>query len=335
MPKQKVFFGKTFALSGTLSVSHKDLEEEIRHNGGDFSTSVSQRVTYLITTEEDVNQKSSKVKKAEQEEIPTLTEQFIRDSIEQGKLQEEESYALHTNDFVKKNTKEKQEKIQEGDQEEEDEEYDESEESDEDDDGLVRYSSDEFIEDEEFEMTKKRKVLSPRGNSTEGKPTQTNPPAKRPKEEKPNEKPIKRTTNTKKKEKQELMAGTDFLRLAKPFHVRIAPKGGEVLEMEVAPRIFKSGRYGWGIAGKVVQDTVSKREVKARVTLNLLVRGSHKQRKEEKREEIVAKKVEEVVANGEGEEVRPSELVKVGLPEVVVSENMLQNTESGWNCSLQ
>jgi len=78
------------------------------------------------------------------------------------------------------------------------------------------------------------------------------------------------------------MPASEFLKNAKPFHIKIAPnsKNGKTLELEVIPKQFQRGTFGWGVSGKMFNETVAKHELQARVTLNLIVRGSTKQKKD-------------------------------------------------------
>jgi len=90
----KLFKDKVFCFSGKLSKSQKELEDLVTGNGGEVAKAVSSRVSYLITSKEDLEHATSNVKKAEEEEIPILNEHFVLDSVAKGKLQTEEDYYL-------------------------------------------------------------------------------------------------------------------------------------------------------------------------------------------------------------------------------------------------
>jgi len=74
------------------------------------------------------------------------------------------------------------------------------------------------------------------------------------------------------------MSADDFLTKAKPFSIKIntSGKNSDVLELEAIPKQFARGSYGWICAGKVFKTSVAKHDVNAQVTLNMIVRGSHR-----------------------------------------------------------
>jgi len=276
-----------FDLSGTLSISHKEFEELIKKSGGEVVSSVTQRATHLISTPDEVKLKSSKIKKADKEEIPIVSEQFITDSIAKKELQLEEFYSLRNDDFKSSKSK------------------------DEDDDEYTVHGTEDFVEsDEEEEMkSKKRKNKSPGGSVT--------PKAKKPKIEKEEKKPKvekeEKKPKVKREEKKEKMSSEDFLKKAKSFSVKINTGGGrnaDVLELEATPKEFARGSYGWICAGKVFKTTVAKHDINAQVTLNMIVRGSNKvQPSSGKVNSLVEKfesKIKEPMSSNDGEWVDDS-----------------------------
>lgn len=75
--EQKKLSGKTFVITGTLSIPRDDLKKMVRQHGGIVSTSISQSTHYLIAGDDA----GSKYKKAEQLGIPIITEDQFRNMI--------------------------------------------------------------------------------------------------------------------------------------------------------------------------------------------------------------------------------------------------------------
>jgi poly [ADP-ribose] polymerase len=57
-------------MSGTLSISRKEMENLIKKNGGDISSSVTKTTTHLITTNQEYESETIKVAKAKKDGIP-------------------------------------------------------------------------------------------------------------------------------------------------------------------------------------------------------------------------------------------------------------------------
>ena len=67
----KIFYGKTFVLTGTMEkLSRIEAEEKIRSLGGDVSSSVSKKTTYVVAGENA----GTKLEKAREIGIQVLTE---------------------------------------------------------------------------------------------------------------------------------------------------------------------------------------------------------------------------------------------------------------------
>jgi len=95
----------------------------------------------------------------------------------------------------------------------------------------------------------------------------------------------KTKTDTKKDEKNDekksgLPSSEGFMKSAKPLHMTI---GDEDFVLE--PKTFSTGSYGWGTAGKTLKVKVSREEMTAQVTVNLIVRGSKEAKGEDPEEE--------------------------------------------------
>jgi predicted DNA-binding WGR domain protein len=90
----KPLSGIAFAISGTLSVSRNEFRDLIVSNGGEFLSSVTKKVTYLITTEEELSNETIKVQSARKLNLPLVGEDFVLESIEAGKLKDVTDYTL-------------------------------------------------------------------------------------------------------------------------------------------------------------------------------------------------------------------------------------------------
>lgn len=78
--KESAITGKKFCITGTLSRKRSEVEKDIKENGGVIVSSVSKNTDYLVTN--DTESSSSKFKKAQQLEIPILSEEKLKDLIE-------------------------------------------------------------------------------------------------------------------------------------------------------------------------------------------------------------------------------------------------------------
>lgn len=88
----KVLKGLTVCASGTLSMTRNEFADLVKENGGKFSKTVTKNLTHLITTEKEFDDVTEKVSKAQGYDIPIVSEDFINDSIEQGKLANVDDY---------------------------------------------------------------------------------------------------------------------------------------------------------------------------------------------------------------------------------------------------
>eukprot|EP01119_Soliformovum_irregulare_P008632 TRINITY_DN21734_c0_g1_i1.p2 TRINITY_DN21734_c0_g1~~TRINITY_DN21734_c0_g1_i1.p2 ORF type:complete len:128 (+),score=21.25 TRINITY_DN21734_c0_g1_i1:16-399(+) len=81
-----------------------------------------------------------------------------------------------------------------------------------------------------------------------------------------------------------------FLKNAKPLSLSI----GNSEKLEVVPKVFNTGSFGWGVSGRV-KLPVGDEEVEVQVTLNLPVSGSKpkKEKEKEKTEEAEDESEEE------------------------------------------
>jgi DNA ligase (NAD+) len=76
----KVFAGKKFVITGTLSKSREHFEERIRALGGEVTASVSAKTSYLLAGEEA----GSKLEKARKIGVPTISEHEFEELALQG-----------------------------------------------------------------------------------------------------------------------------------------------------------------------------------------------------------------------------------------------------------
>jgi len=104
MPAKAIFKGQVFAISGKLSQPRKDHEELIRKYGGEVANSVTAAVTYLISTEDDVKNCSSKVASAQGRGVPIVQEGYLGACVAAKKL-------LDSGYFVVKSSKTKKRKV--------------------------------------------------------------------------------------------------------------------------------------------------------------------------------------------------------------------------------
>jgi len=85
----KIFAGKTFCLTGTLSKKKAAVEKDIRDNGGKIAGSVTGAVTHVIAADTG----SSKASKAADKGLPVLQESWLDACIAAGKLVDEGDHA--------------------------------------------------------------------------------------------------------------------------------------------------------------------------------------------------------------------------------------------------
>lgn len=90
-----IFADKVFALSGTLTKTRDEITGLLEDNGGTCASSVTKKVTHLVSTSEDFAASSSKVETAKKNGIFIVSEDYIHDSIKEGAAVKEEKYSLN------------------------------------------------------------------------------------------------------------------------------------------------------------------------------------------------------------------------------------------------
>jgi NAD-dependent DNA ligase len=88
--KSSVFEGITFCVSGAFEISQNEMKQLLNNNGGTIASSVNKQVTYVIAN--DIG--SSKTSKAEKMGLNVVTEEWVKDSVEKGKLSTNSEYFL-------------------------------------------------------------------------------------------------------------------------------------------------------------------------------------------------------------------------------------------------
>ena len=71
-----------------------DFVKLISDNGGSVAGSVTKSVQYLITTEEEASNPTTKVTAAQNNSIPLVSEDFIVESVKEGKLLDPNDYSV-------------------------------------------------------------------------------------------------------------------------------------------------------------------------------------------------------------------------------------------------
>lgn len=87
-----VLKGLVICASGTLSMTRNEFKELVEENNGKFNATITKSVTHLVCDQSEFDNESSKVAKAQSYDIPIVSEDFINDSIEEGKLKKEDEY---------------------------------------------------------------------------------------------------------------------------------------------------------------------------------------------------------------------------------------------------
>eukprot|EP01100_Stratorugosa_tubuloviscum_P000946 TRINITY_DN120_c0_g2_i1.p1 TRINITY_DN120_c0_g2~~TRINITY_DN120_c0_g2_i1.p1 ORF type:complete len:768 (-),score=314.89 TRINITY_DN120_c0_g2_i1:36-2339(-) len=83
-----------FVLSGTMSQPRKKIESLIKQNGGQISSSVTNKTTHLLTTASDFALNQAKVQAAKSKGIPIVVEEFLHESAKQNKLLDTTNFDL-------------------------------------------------------------------------------------------------------------------------------------------------------------------------------------------------------------------------------------------------
>jgi len=93
-----VFKDVIFVTSDNLSKSAAAIEKLIEDNGGSVGTVLSKMTSYFLMSDDDFKSAAyaTKLSKAKLNKTPVLHEDFLFDSVKNGKLQDEDDYDLHT-----------------------------------------------------------------------------------------------------------------------------------------------------------------------------------------------------------------------------------------------
>ena len=85
-PKKKsALVGTVFCISGSLSVPKKNMTDMLTGAGAEVSSSLTAKVTHVLTTDADVAKQTSKVVTAEQKGLPVVGESFVSACLKAGK----------------------------------------------------------------------------------------------------------------------------------------------------------------------------------------------------------------------------------------------------------
>ncbi|KAJ3090131.1 hypothetical protein HK102_004590 [Quaeritorhiza haematococci] len=158
-----IFSGQTICMSGTLSIKRDDFASLIRKHGGTISSSVTKKTTILVTTKEEMNLGTTKIKKALSEKAcKIVSEKFVHDSVKAKKQLPLEKYSLADDGGAS----------EEGSGQDEDGDVAMSD----NDDGIKdEEGGDEGEDDEKEEKEQSKPAASPSPRKTRNKPT---PPSK-------------------------------------------------------------------------------------------------------------------------------------------------------------
>jgi hypothetical protein len=88
------FKGITFAISGVLTKPRKQIEALISKLGGKVAGSVTNSVSYLISTAEELESGTTKIETARVKEIPIVGESFLTAAAETGELPDVKNHKL-------------------------------------------------------------------------------------------------------------------------------------------------------------------------------------------------------------------------------------------------
>eukprot|EP00029_Vermamoeba_vermiformis_P007076 TRINITY_DN2952_c0_g1_i1.p1 TRINITY_DN2952_c0_g1~~TRINITY_DN2952_c0_g1_i1.p1 ORF type:complete len:941 (+),score=268.76 TRINITY_DN2952_c0_g1_i1:48-2870(+) len=95
-PLDRIFEDQVFAIVGKLSKPREEVKNLIRKYGGQYSTSIERHVSHVIADMKILfeQNKPAKFKAAVQFNIPMYKEQYIYDSIKEGKAGEQKKYTF-------------------------------------------------------------------------------------------------------------------------------------------------------------------------------------------------------------------------------------------------
>mmetsp|Transcript_34464 Transcript_34464/g.55293 ORF Transcript_34464/g.55293 Transcript_34464/m.55293 type:complete len:451 (+) Transcript_34464:129-1481(+) len=92
-PHSSVFKGKVFALSGGLSMTHREMEALIIHNGGNVVSTPNAETDYVVVKNREVDVNNNKAQQAMNVlKIPFVVEGFVYDSIEVKLMMDVDGY---------------------------------------------------------------------------------------------------------------------------------------------------------------------------------------------------------------------------------------------------
>ena len=78
--------GAVICISGTLSLGKQDMTTLLQTHGANVASSVTAKVTHVLTSAADAAKKTSKIASAEAKDIPVIGESFVVASIDSGSL---------------------------------------------------------------------------------------------------------------------------------------------------------------------------------------------------------------------------------------------------------
>jgi len=105
-----VFKGKGFVLTGSFSQSQANMTALVINNGGVVKAGVTKNVDYVVSAQIS---DSAKFTKAKELGIPVVSEQFLHDSIKNGKLLPNKKYRLDDNAEEEEEEEEEAEEVEE------------------------------------------------------------------------------------------------------------------------------------------------------------------------------------------------------------------------------
>ena len=92
----RIFVGYSFSLSGQFSMKQAKIEKLIIENGGKVYYDPDKHTNFVMVREISPIIESKKCLKANDLDIPIITEDFLHDSIKENKLQDHEKYEVET-----------------------------------------------------------------------------------------------------------------------------------------------------------------------------------------------------------------------------------------------
>jgi hypothetical protein len=84
----------TFIINGKFSSSQAELKSLITRNGGKVGSAISKTTTHLLTSQDAFDLPSDKVTGAQEAGVTIISEDFVRDSVNQGSLAQAANYSF-------------------------------------------------------------------------------------------------------------------------------------------------------------------------------------------------------------------------------------------------